>query len=352
MTTLTTGGLLVSVHTDRPRWRDQLLDGAGGPEQWREDAGNTGITSTRPDVILVLDGSPARFDTTGLRPVTRGVWSDPCGAVVLDDVGSSGFAQLWQVRDGQLRVHSRWTPSRAERAAAKLLPERFRALRTQVLLHYPVLWAALLRGMAPLHVSLVEVAGRGVLLAGPGGVGKSTLVTQELRAGGRAACDNLAVSDGGTVHGLREPLRLHREDVARLGLLPAGTKGATRAMHGRRETPWNNQADALAPALVAVVRRGSAAGPYVRPATPAAVARALVAGTYAAGELSRFWPLAAQLALATGHGPAHPPVEAVATALADRLPCRSLELGIRPGSTLRSLLVDDLNPTPTTEAAS
>ena len=52
---------------------------------------------------------------------------------------------------------------------------RFRALRGQVLLHYPVLWWACLQGRAPLHVSVVEVEGTVVVLAGPGGLGKTTL---------------------------------------------------------------------------------------------------------------------------------------------------------------------------------
>ena len=46
----------------------------------------------------------------------------------------------------------------------------------------------------------------------------------------------------------------------------------------------------------------------IRPLSPDEAARALVAGTYMAGELRRFWPFAATLALATGIGPVHPDV--------------------------------------------
>ena len=44
-----------------------------------------------------------------------------------------------------------------------------------------------------------------------------------------------------------------------------------------------------------------------------------------AGELRRFWGLAAALAAASGVGPVHPPVATTAAALADRLPCFELE---------------------------
>jgi hypothetical protein len=63
-----------------------------------------------------------------------------------------------------------------------------------------------------------------------------------------------------------------------------------------------------------------------------------VAGTYAAGELRRFWPLVAPLAMATGCGPVHPRVEKVAGTLTSRLPCVELRLGHRPGAGLAELL--------------
>jgi hypothetical protein len=72
--------------------------------------------------------------------------------------------------------------------------------------------------------------------------------------------------------------------------------------------------------------------------------RALVAGTYAAGELRRYWSLVATLALATGRGPAHPGVEHVAAELTARLPCYQLDLGRAPvpGADLATLLAEPL----------
>ena len=88
---------------------------------------------------------------------------------------------------------------------------------------------------------------------------------------------------------------------------------------------------ALDPDRLVVLRRaGAGEEPGIRPLPTAQAARELAAGTYMAGELRRFWPFAATLALATGLGPAHPDVGGVAAALAARLPC--LEIRIAAGS--------------------
>ena len=215
-----------------------------------------------------------------------------------------------------------------------MLPARFRALRAQVLVNYPALWWAVQQGHAPLHVSVLEIDGIAVLLAGPGGVGKSTLVARELAAGSTATCDNMAVCDGVVAHGLAEPLRLPPE--------ASSSASGARTTHGRREMAWQSQVPTLCPDLVVVVRRGAEAGPEIRPISGATAQRALVAGTYAAGELRRFWPLAAVLGLATGRGPAHPPVELVAGLITARLPCFDLQLGRRPGLPLAAMLADQL----------
>jgi hypothetical protein len=57
-----------------------------------------------------------------------------------------------------------------------------------------------------------------------------------------------------------------------------------------------------------------------------------------AGELRRYWPLAATLAAGTALGPPQPPVMEVALTYASRLPCFSLALGRTPGVRLSALL--------------
>ena len=327
-TGLVTAGVRVAVREDAERSVRRAVESATG-ERLRTLDGP-------PD--LVLDHGDPRPSTQGLAPVTRGVWGGPDG-MLLQSAGGSGYVQRWAL--DPLRVSSAWAPSLAEAGAAQGLRQRHRALRGQVLLHHPVLWSSVaLHGTAPLHVSVVEVLGVPVLLAGPGGVGKSSLVADALAHGARATCDNLGVTDGRTVHGLVEPLRL-----------PASVgdprSSGSRAAHGRREHAFTGRVAALTPALVVVVRRDDHGRTRVRPLTCERAARALVAGTYAAGELQRFWPLVAHLALA-GLGPVHPPVAEAAASLTDRLPCVELTLGrpdprrCGPGGRLATLLGPEL----------
>ncbi|MBO0846739.1 MAG: hypothetical protein J2P22_15135 [Nocardioides sp.] len=319
--TFTTGAAVVAIDTRSHRFRDAVLRAAGSP-------GVLGLPA-EPDVVL----AEVEADATGFGPglpVTRGATRHPDGGVELSSAGGSGYRQRWLVDGDRLRVESCWDPSAKENVAARALPTRFRSLRGEVLLHYPVLWWASLRGMAPLHVSVLEVNGTVFALAGPGGVGKSSLVSRELASRARVTCDNLAVSDGRITYGLREPLRIPED---------AGTTVQTgpRAAHGRREVHGGRTVPRLEPAAIVVVRRDAGVG-RLRPVDPDEAHRALVAGTMTAGELMRFWPMAATLALATGRGPVMAPVDEVARRLVDRLPCYELQLGHSPRPPLRDLL--------------
>jgi hypothetical protein len=257
------------------------------------------------------------------------VWATSRHEAIIESAGGSGFSQLWSIDEDGLRVVSRWTPSAKEAAAARLLPARHHALTGQVLVHYPALWLAMQQGLAPLHVSVIQIDGIAVLLAGPGGVGKSSLVSRELAAGGRATCDNLAACDGTVAYGLAEPIRL-----------PAELTDATgrKTYHGRREHGWETRMRSLRPELIVVLRRGIQPEPRMRLISESQATRAIVTGTYAAGELRRYWSTAAVLAMATGCGPAHPPVQEVAATLAARMPGLELQLGRQPGAGLAEIL--------------
>jgi hypothetical protein len=176
----------------------------------------------------------------------------------------------------------------------------------------------------PLHVCAATVSGTGVVLAGPGGVGKSTLLAT-LGASDVAVSDNVCAADVQGVHGLLEPIRDESGDGRRMP-------------HGRRERAWSHRADSLVPQRVIVLRRGTGDGLVVRTAPAGVAARELTAGTYAAGELRRYWAFAATLALGLGRGPAHPPVAAVSEAIADAVPCTLVELPPVPGTTLAQII--------------
>jgi hypothetical protein len=329
-------GCLVQIESEVPATSRALADATGGATLAATAA------PSAPDVLLTIERSRRPFDIAGMRPVTRGCWSDAGGRTVIENVGGSGFSQLWHAGGDSLEIRTRWMPTVLGNVAARTMPTRFRLLRAQVLLHYPILWWSMVTAStAPVHVSAVELHGVGVVLAGPGGVGKSTLVAAELAAGHTATCDNLAVTDGHVVHGVNEALRLPRQAEA-LGRSAYGSpQPGARATHGRTEHTWPRRAEDVVPAMVVVVRRGGLRAPTALPAD--AACRALVAGTYAAGELRRYWPLVATLALATGRGPAHPAVEEVAATLTGNLPCYELDLGTEPGPRLGELLAEPLS---------
>lgn len=317
------GGARVGITGSRQRPVGALLDDAGVRHVDAVRAGGT-------DLLLTLDRGPLRPELP-LTLVTRGVHRCADGSVLLRNVGGSGFDQLWSIGANQLRVRSHWAPPPAV-AAATLLRSRARALRAQVLLHHPVLLWGVMHGAAPLHVSLLSAADIPLVVAGPGGVGKSTLVLHSLERGEDAWCDNLASCDGAGAYAVAEMLRAPLDEVT--------LAGGRRATHGRREVAWPGLAsERVLPQAVVVARRGDDVT-RVRRIAPEDAARQLVAGTYAAGELRRFWSLAAMLALADDRGPSAPPVAAVAEELTSRLPCFEVRLGADRRTDLGVLLAD------------
>ncbi|MBO0813768.1 MAG: hypothetical protein J2P30_01235 [Actinobacteria bacterium] len=303
------------------RWiADVIAEGAAGQLTPAEGA--------PPDVRVTVERDSSAFDVTGWRVLTRDAWCRD-GQVVIGNACSSGLDLQVTVGEPTLEVVARWRPSGKGRAAAAVLRARARLLLRAVLLQYPALWRSQQRGRAPLHASVCSLAaaGRAVLLGGPGGVGKSTLVHRELLSGAVGTCDNLCVSDGHNTWGLVEPLRLPAEAHAGKG---------RRMPYGRRETAWPRRTDRMMPDLLVVLTRGTEPG--VTRCDPALAARHLAAGTYMAGELRRYWPFAATLALGTGLGGSHPPVQDIAQKLSDRLRCLQVTLGDPPGAPLRELL--------------
>jgi hypothetical protein len=304
-------------------WIDDVLtEGAAG--QLTADDG-----TTPPDVRVTVERGSAAFDVTGWRVLTRDAWCRP-GEVVIRDACSSGLDLRVTAGEPGLDVVARWRPSGQGRAVAAVLRARSRLLLRAVLLQYPALWRSQQRGRAPLHASVCGLGAadaQTVLLAGPGGVGKSTLVHGELLHGAVSTCDNLCVSDGQYAWGVVEPLRLPAE---------AHDGTGRRMPHGRREAAWPRRADQMLPGQLVVLVRGGE--PAVGPCDPALAARYLVAGTYMAGELRRYWSFAATLALGTGLGGSHPQVQDIADTLSTRLPCLQVTLGDRPGAPLRELL--------------
>jgi hypothetical protein len=293
-----------------------------------QEAADGVLLTDDPDtgtVRIVVEDTRDAFNTGGWEPLARGV-AGRDGSMVLRNLLSTGFDLRVDVQHSTPLFTFRWRPARRELATALVLRSRFHLLARSALLRYPALWWAGTRARAPLHASACTVGDSNIaLLAGPGGVGKSTLVSMELAAGGSAVSDNVCVSDGVRAWGVVEPLRIE------------GGQGR-RMPHGRRETAMPGRVPVLVPDRVVVLQRGSDAIGSVRPCDPEGAARSLVTGTYMAQELRRYWAFAAALAAGTGIGPAHPPIAEVAAAFAGRVPATRITLPNQPGSGLRELL--------------
>ncbi len=310
-----TVGLQVEIDS-RLGWVGSMLD-----EALAGDMLPSAAHHGSPDLRVVVEREHDPFDVTGWQVVTRGVHASS-GRLVMQDACSTGFDLMVEPSGSTLEVRARWSPSLRSRAAATALPSRFHLLVRCALLQYPALWWAGVHGGVPLHVSAIRLGepfqDDVVLLAGPGGVGKSTLLETELAAGGQATCDNVCVVTtdpvrGVVASGLLEPLRVQGA-------------GGRKMPHGRGEQPWTERASELTATRLVVVRRGRGNAAVVRTIDTEDAARALVGGTYAAGELRRYWPFAAALALGTGLGPVHPPIHEGAQEAAALLPCSELQL--------------------------
>lgn len=326
-------GLRIDVETETSSWAGVLARALGGPTNQAEGRPPDDLVGDAADIRVRVESPTAAFSLSGLRPVTRGVSGDGSRVLLMDACGS-GLDLLVEPSPNLLTVTARPRPAARHRALQLAAPARTELLWRAALLQYPALWWAGVRQDAvPLHVSAARIGQTGVVVAGPGGVGKSTLLHGLARDEGTPVSDNLCTYDGEMLHGLAEPVRVEAGPGLRRRHLQRGTMP-----HGRVEQPWAVREPTLWPTLVLVLSRGSDARTTVRPVSNEAAARTLTAGTYAAGELRRYWSFAATLALGTGLGPAHPAVGERARHLSQRVNCAEVVLASRPDAGLAEIV--------------
>src|ERR1700682_4216509 len=141
---LETGGERLQIVSAIP-WVDQLIHEATAGEALRD-------TSEPATVIVNIESTPRAFEISSWEPLTRGAWRSG-NEVVVENACSSGFdLRLFATRE-VAEFNFRWRPQLRGRAAATILRTRFILLARAVLLQYPALWRASLRGRAPLHAS-------------------------------------------------------------------------------------------------------------------------------------------------------------------------------------------------------
>ena len=214
---VSTAGIRVGVECEL-RWVAQLLAECCGDTLEHDQLATIDTVELR----IRIERSRDPFDTGGLAPLSRAAWSG-AGELVMRDVCTSGFDLRLRLERGSPVLSYRWRPPATTRAAVMTLRARFQLLARAALLQYPAMWWASTRGAVPLHAAVLSADGVAMLLAGPSGVGKTTLLMRELRQGGVATSDNLSVSDGHHCWGVVEPVRVE------------GVTGR-RMTHGRHET--------------------------------------------------------------------------------------------------------------------
>lgn len=329
---LLTAGERVDIRC-APQWLAEVMhEGADGALE--------GPVAGAPTMSVDVEAARHSFRDGEWEPLMRGAWRQG-REVLIENVCSSGLDLLVRPNGGTVDFVARWRPPVRVRAASGVR-SRFHLLLRAVLLQYPAMWWAGTRGRIPLHASMFSAGAVTALVAGPSGVGKSTLLATELVEGGRATSDNLCVTDGVSGWGVVEPLRLEG-------------KSGRRMPHGRREQPLLGRVPSLTPDRVVLLRRGTGTETEVGPCDPSVAARALIGSTYMAGEMRRYWPFAATVAAGTGLGPAHPPICAVSERLTRRLPCVQVVLSTRRDTRLSHALddgtaIDEAELTRATEA--
>ena len=316
--TLDTAGERIVIASSLAWVADLIAEGAGEALQ----RGRAPGASIRVEIEAERDP----FSTRGWTRLARGAWRNG-REVVVENACTAGFDLHVRCSSKGADFTYRWRPPARDRAAAIALRSRFHLLARCVLIQYPALWWAGHQGRLPLHASACVADGWTPLVTAYSGVGRSTLVLEELRAGGQATGDNLAVGDGTTLWGVVEPVRV--------------AEGTGRRMpHGRHEVEMPGRVNALTPDSMVVVERGRAAHPRLERCSPGVAARALTASTYMAGELRRYWAFAATLSAGTGFAPVHPPVMDAASTFALNLPSFYLFLGEKPGPHLSRLVAE------------
>src|SRR5262245_60527259 len=176
---------------------------------------------------------------------------------------------------------------------------------TYYAVYYPVWWHLEARGRAhPLHAAGVAVGGRGLLLGGLPGCGKSTLATSLLGVpGAELLSDNVVLHDGTQLFGCFEPLLLDAATRSHLADHVALTPVGRRHQYERDAYHAPHRNDGVPVAAAVMVARGRAT--RLERLAAADCARMLVAVNEAAKEIRRYHVLAALLALVEREGLAH-----------------------------------------------
>lgn len=220
--------------------------------------------------------------------------------------------RLWEARGLQARRRKRY---------ATLL---------YYLIYYPAMWwHEIQRGAHPLHAAGVLGERGALVLAGPSGVGKSTLTVALTAAGGVPLAETFLLHRGTTMIAMPEPVLL--DDWSRAWLDDA-TRGLSQVpgqfVFGRSGFHLDEPVAQAEAAAIIVPRRATPAG--IAPITANEAQRRISGGHALIKDMRRYWAFAAALeklapeATTAGLMAAR---EAALARLTETLPCWELRLG-------------------------
>jgi hypothetical protein len=164
------------------------------------------------------------------------------------------------------------------------------------LLYYPCFWwLERHERLHPIHAAGVEVDGGVIVLAGPSGVGKSTLSTGLASAtGAKLLSDTFLLHDGAATRPVREPLLL---DAWSRSWLCEGANLLQpidwRYCLDRNGFHWPQQRLSIGGAARLLLFPHRALRHYVRPLSPAQAQGQIDAGNFIVNDLRRYWAFAA-----------------------------------------------------------
>lgn len=303
-----------------------------------------------PHIIVACSADGPDIALTGLHQVSRTLWIRD-GEMYLSAVERFPGLRLRAALSGTtLRVQAGCTALGGTASAIRLLSRRFRRRRLRLyagIVYYLVYLSFFyyiehFGGMHLLHAGAVRWEGKGVVLTGLGGIGKSTLTLQAACSGqGRYVSDNLLFHDTHAVYAVPEPLaidlhRWHGEGTAGDVLVPLRIEST----HGRQFYRVRSECcvDTVVPAAVFWLQWG--AENRVAPVTPAVFARTITHINLLANELREYSLLSASMNLAF-HAAVTPAqyFEGIG-ALLSHVPC--YRLTVQPGTSLCTVLEETI----------
>lgn len=215
------------------------------------------------------------------------------------------------------------------------------------LVYYPCFWVLeRTRDLHPIHAAGVEIDGAVIVLAGPSGVGKSTLVTGLAGTpGGRLLSDTFLLQNGTTVYAVPEPLLL---DTWSQNWIGEAASQLTRIPHryclSRQGFHWPVERSCREGQARAVLFPQRAPAAVLRPLAPDKARNRISVSNLIVNDLRRYWAFASVLEL-LDPSPIVLAREASLTRLTDAVP--AYDLLLEPSTTrpaIRAQLDELLRP--------